>query len=364
MPTRRRRRQPALGRALRTCPTTSASRLLEGSIADDAILERARRPSYDQVFHLATFHGNQNSIAEPLADHENNLITTLKLYEHAEGISTSTEARLRGVGLHAGRDTTTRTEADAPRTGPVPLDLDSPYQISKVVGEFYSRLLPPAARPADRARALPERLRAGRDARRRAVARHAGDGLAQRHADVRLPRAEGHAAAPRQRRRGQPRLHLRRRHRRGPDLRCAERGAPGDVYNLASGVETTIRRAGGADQRARPRANPELEIAPAARLGPLGPALRLDGKAERELGFRAETPIEEGLGTLVDWMRGSHAHDRPVHRASSRSPLGGGRTGPCIRRASEISRDRRTMRGSARQGLAAQNRTVRDGRRR
>ena len=34
------------------------------------------------MFHLATYHGNQSSIADPLADHANNLITTLKLFEH------------------------------------------------------------------------------------------------------------------------------------------------------------------------------------------------------------------------------------------------------------------------------------------
>ena len=39
----------------------------------------------------------------------------------------------------------------------------------------------------------------------------------------------------------QPRLRPRRRRRARPTL-CAERGAPGDVYNLASGRETSIRR--------------------------------------------------------------------------------------------------------------------------
>src|SRR5215475_10213019 len=51
-----------------------------GSIADDAIL--ADLPSdLDYVFHLACYHGNQSSIADPLADHANNTLTTLKLFE-------------------------------------------------------------------------------------------------------------------------------------------------------------------------------------------------------------------------------------------------------------------------------------------
>ena len=49
-----------------------------GSIADDSVLGELE-DEFDCVFHLATYHGNQSSIADPLADHDNNLITTLKL---------------------------------------------------------------------------------------------------------------------------------------------------------------------------------------------------------------------------------------------------------------------------------------------
>ena len=41
--------------------------------------------SYDYIFHLATYHGNQSSIHDPLADHENNTLTTLKLMNHIRG---------------------------------------------------------------------------------------------------------------------------------------------------------------------------------------------------------------------------------------------------------------------------------------
>ena len=59
---------------------------VEGSIADDAVLRRLD-DDFDYVFHLATYHGNQSSIADPLADHEHNLITTLKLFERLKGFS-------------------------------------------------------------------------------------------------------------------------------------------------------------------------------------------------------------------------------------------------------------------------------------
>ena len=42
----------------------------EASITDDRVLS-ALRDQYDYVFHLCTYHGNQSSIHDPLADHEN-----------------------------------------------------------------------------------------------------------------------------------------------------------------------------------------------------------------------------------------------------------------------------------------------------
>ena len=108
----------------------------EGSIADDAILA-GLADEFDYLFHLSTYHGNQSSIANPLEDHEHNLITTLKLYEHAK----SWRRLQKLVYSASGCTLAEHTYGDADATqedGPVPLDLDSPYQISKVVGEFYS----------------------------------------------------------------------------------------------------------------------------------------------------------------------------------------------------------------------------------
>ena len=63
----------------RNVPESSAVRFIEGSIADNVILDLLPG-TVDYVFHLACFHGNQSSIADPLADHDNNLITSLKLF--------------------------------------------------------------------------------------------------------------------------------------------------------------------------------------------------------------------------------------------------------------------------------------------
>src|SRR6185436_20571974 len=61
-------------------PEHQAVTFIEGSITDDAVLDQLT-DDLDFVFHLATYHGNQSSMHDPLADHENNTLTTLKLYE-------------------------------------------------------------------------------------------------------------------------------------------------------------------------------------------------------------------------------------------------------------------------------------------
>ena len=61
-------------------PEDKALHFIHGSITEDAILS-ALPKDLDYVFHLATYHGNQSSIEDPLKDHENNTLTSLKLFE-------------------------------------------------------------------------------------------------------------------------------------------------------------------------------------------------------------------------------------------------------------------------------------------
>lgn len=61
-------------------PNDPRIRFTMASIADDAVLSDLE-DEYDYIFHLSTYHGNQSSILDPLADHENNTLTTLKLLE-------------------------------------------------------------------------------------------------------------------------------------------------------------------------------------------------------------------------------------------------------------------------------------------
>ena len=106
----------------------------EASIADDAVLG-ALDDTYDYAFHLATYHGNQSSMHDPLADHENNTLTSLKLFQR---LATFRGLR-RVVYSSAGCTVAEKVYGDARPTAeddPVSLHLDSPYQISKIVGEM------------------------------------------------------------------------------------------------------------------------------------------------------------------------------------------------------------------------------------
>lgn len=117
-------------------PADARVSLRVGSIADDAVLAELH-DDFDHVFHLATYHGNESSIANPLADHANNLVTTLKLFERLKSFR-----RLRRI-VYASTGCALAAKGEGPaepveEDGLIPLDFDSPYQISKVAGEMYA----------------------------------------------------------------------------------------------------------------------------------------------------------------------------------------------------------------------------------
>lgn len=117
-------------------PNDTRIKLIEGSCADDQILENLD-DEFDFVFHLATFHGNQNSIFDPIADHENNLLTSLKFFNKM----TEFKKIKMTVYSSAGCTTAAKTyEVPEPtkESDSVSLYMDSPYQISKIVGELYA----------------------------------------------------------------------------------------------------------------------------------------------------------------------------------------------------------------------------------
>jgi nucleoside-diphosphate-sugar epimerase len=278
------------------------------SIADRTVLS-GLGDDLDYAFHLATFHGNQNSMVDPLADHRNNLLTTLSLYDRLAAFR-----RLRRVVYASAGCTVARkvygTAEPTREDDPISLDLDSPYQISKVVGEMYGNYyharhgLPVVNARFQNVYGPGEILGAGRWRGTPAtVWRNVTPTFVYR-AIVGLP------------------LVLENGGRSSRDfvyvddivdglLRCATRGEAGEVYNLASGVETTIRQLADAINACLPQPAP-IEPAPRRTWDHSGNRLGSVAKARRRLGFTAAVDLADGIRRTVEWTQ----HNLPMIQAS------------------------------------------------
>ena len=87
---------------------------------------------------------------------------------------------------------------------------------------------------------------------------------------------------------------------------CALNGAPGDVYNLASGVETTIRELAALIDGVTGNSTPPHTV-PGRPWDRSGRRYGSPEKAERELGFRARMSLDTGLQRTVEWTRANLA---------------------------------------------------------
>jgi UDP-glucose 4-epimerase len=105
---------------------------IEGSILDEEVLKRAFSIKPDFVFHLAAHFANQNSVDNPETDLMVNGLGTLKLlqYSHLAKVSKFVFAS-SGCSVYG-------SQAPLPlKEDFVSLHLDTPYQITKLLGELY-----------------------------------------------------------------------------------------------------------------------------------------------------------------------------------------------------------------------------------
>jgi UDP-glucose 4-epimerase len=84
-------------------------------------------------------------------------------------------------------------------------------------------------------------------------------------------------------------------------------GAKGDisdeVFNIASGTETSLAQLAHSLASAMARDGLNPEFAPDRSVNPVPRRLASTAKAERLLGFQPRIPLEEGLRALVEWWR-------------------------------------------------------------
>jgi UDP-glucose 4-epimerase len=90
------------------------------------------------------------------------------------------------------------------------------------------------------------------------------------------------------------------------NLLAAESDATDEVFNIASGTETSLRELADALQRTMGSTLP-LEFGPPRGVNSVTRRLADVSKAEKRLGWRAEVGLEEGLQRLVSWWRAERA---------------------------------------------------------
>jgi UDP-glucose 4-epimerase len=274
-----------------------------GSIADDAIL--AGLPGdLDYVFHLACYHGNQSSIADPLADHANNTLTTLKLFDHLKGASSLRKLVYAAAGCAVAEKTfvgATATREDAP----VSLFHDSPYSISKLIGEMYGNYyfsrhkLPFVKARFQNVYGPGEILGAGRwRGTAHTVWRNVTPTFVWKamHGEA-LPVENGGIAS---------RDFIFVEDMARGLMACALNGEPGEIYNLASGVETTIRDLAERINALTDNRTP-IALAPARDWDRSGQRFGDPSKAAEKLSFRASVEHTEGLSRTIAWTRENKA---------------------------------------------------------
>lgn len=278
-------------------PENERLNFIEGSIADDSILARIQ-DKFDYIFHLATYHGNQSSIHDPIADHANNTLTTLKLLEHVKNYKKLKKLVYSSAGCSVAEKTFNETSATEEREY-TSIKHDSPYSISKIIGEFYSLYYFSQHKcPTVRARfqnvyGPGEILGAGKWRGTPAtIWRNVtptfifkalngfpipleNEGIASRDFIFVDDICRGLIA-------------------------CATAGKAGEVYNIASGKETTISEL--AQNILFLTGNKsKIEYLPKRNWDNSGKRFGSTVKSKRDLGFEAKISLAEGLKTTIDW---------------------------------------------------------------
>jgi UDP-glucose 4-epimerase len=269
------------------------------SITDDAVLA-AIPENLDFAFHLACYHGNQSSIADPLADHDNNTLTTLKLFERLKSIKSLQKVVYAAAGCAVAEKTfdgALATKEDAP----VSLYHDSPYSISKLIGEMYGNYyfsryqLPFVKARFQNVYGPGEILGAGRwRGTVHTVWRNVTPTFIWKalHGEP-LPVENGGVAS---------RDFIYVEDMARGLMACALSGEPGEIYNLASGVETSILQLA---SRVNSIAGNQTSIAltPARDWDKSGQRFGDPAKAREKLGFAASVAHEDGLRRTIEWTK-------------------------------------------------------------
>lgn len=280
-------------------PNNPTVNFIDQSITSDAVLTNLE-DNIDYIFHLSTYHGNQSSMHDPLADHENNTLTTLKLFDRIKNFRNIKKVVYSSAGCTVAEKTFDEAHATT-EDAPVSLYLDSPYQISKIIGEFYSNYyfkqhqVPVVKARFQNVYGPGEILGAGQWRGTPAtIWRNVTPTFVYRAIKNMPLTVENGGVATRDF------IYV-------DDiveglLRCALLGQAGGVYNLASGDETTILELAETINQLSGNSIP-VQMMPKRDWDNSGKRFGSTDKAKNEIGFVAKTDLQDGLARTVAWTK-------------------------------------------------------------
>ncbi len=270
-----------------------------GSVTEAKVL--AQIPdNINYVFHLACYHGNQSSIADPFADHDNNTYTSLCLFDHLKGAHSLNKVVYAAAACAVAEKTydiaTATTEEQ-----PISLFHDSPYSISKLIGELYGNYyqlrynLPFVRARFSNVFGPREILGAGRW-------RGTVHTVWRNVTPTFIWKALHHEALPLDNAGNASRDFIFVEDMARGLMACALRGEPGEAYNLATGRETSILELAIWINELTGNPTPP-DIKPARDWDRSGKRFASTDKAKNQLGFEAQIGVRDGLGKTVEWTK-------------------------------------------------------------
>lgn len=283
-------------------PSDKNVNFIFGSITDDDILHQIPN-DVDYVFHLACYHGNQSSIANPLADHENNTLTSLKLFEKLKNLKKIKKVVYAAAACAVAEKTYDKPSATT-EDQPVTLYHDSPYSISKIIGELYGNYffqrykLPFVKARFSNVYGPKEVLGAGQwRGTLHTVWRNVIPSFIWRALNKEsLPLDNGGNAS---------RDFIFVEDMARGLMACALKGEPGQVYNLATGKETTILDLANLINNYTNNPTP-VDLKPARDWDKSGKRFASTQKAKDQLNFKSIITIDEGLKKTVEWTKNNY----------------------------------------------------------
>ena len=269
-----------------------------GSITSDKILKNLP-DDLEYAWHLSCYHGNQSSIHDPMADHENNTLTSLKLFERLKDIKTLKKVVYAAAGCAVAEKTFDEASATS-EDAPVSLYHDSPYSISKLIGELYGNYywvrhgLPIVKARFQNVYGPREILGAGEW-------RGTVHTVWRNVTPTFIWKAMNGEALPLDNGGNASRDFIFVEDMARGLMACAAKGEAGGIYNLASGVETSILELATIINEVTGNKTP-VDLKPARDWDRSGKRFGSTEKSLRELGFVCNVSVREGIERTVAWM--------------------------------------------------------------